>query len=323
MASPNLRCVPPDGKIYGNLRIKKTLRHQGGKSVYNKKLIGVFLFSISIPIWYLNLISSGIPDFQDALEYRSVSGIPIYLTVFQQWTFDSVSLICDGLLVSIGVGLLFYFIKGLPTYAGLLFGLLSRYALSLVLLLYVFIRVLVRDPTSLREMANLHDSRLEIMLALQFISTLCFSYMGALYGKRAAYFDPTDRDLGYLGGVPKKVWFLLLIASRPVVEFLSRLTIVQIYDVTGKITSMKFWRDTFSLSNLFSDDSARGVTGLLGHLIVIFFAWAIAASLFAFGLNAIRDKQVKHRWLRICAVFAFIPAVIIVVPILRNRTWFF
>ena len=123
--------------------------------------------------------------------------------------------------------------------------------------------------------------------------------------------------------MPKKIWFLLLIVFKPVAIFLSELTIVQIYTVTGKITSLAFWKDTFSLSNLFSDDSARGVAGLLGHAIVVVFAWGLAVALFAFGLNAIRDKESKYRWLRICGVFVFFPLVIIVVPIVRNRTWFF
>ena len=132
-----------------------------------------------------------------------------------------------------------------------------------------------------------------------------------------------DRDLCYLCGVPKRIWFLLLIASRPVVEYLSKLTIVQIYTVTKKITSMAFWKDTFSLSNLFDDDSVRGLTGLVGCIMLIALAWGLAAALFSFGLYAIRNKGVKYRWLRIVAVFVFLPAVIIIVPILRNRTWFF
>ncbi len=86
---------------------------------------------------------------------------------------------------------------------------------------------------------------------------------------------------------------------------------------------MTFWKDTFSLPNLLSEDSARGVTGLLGHVMVTVFAWGIAVTLFSFGLNAIRNQQVKHRWLRICAVFVFLPVVIIVVPVITNRTWFF
>ena len=58
---------------------------QGGR--LNKEVIWVFLFAISIPIWYLNLISHELSGFQEALELRSTSGIPIYLTAFQQWTF--------------------------------------------------------------------------------------------------------------------------------------------------------------------------------------------------------------------------------------------
>ena len=289
--------------------------------MYNKKVIGVFLFSISIPLWYLNLIGRELPDFQEALELRTTSGVPIYLTAFQQWTFDIVSLFCDALIVSIGVGLLYYFIKGLPTYVGLLFGLLSRYAIGLGLLFYA----LVKDPASFfRESAKHLDLRLYIILSLGFVLTLCFSYVGSIYGRRADYFDPMDRDLCYLYGVPKKIWFLLLIvAFNPVLRFLSKLTIVQIYEFTDKITSMRFWRDTVSLSNLLSEDSARGVTGLLGHVMFIGCAWVVAVFLFSLGLNAIRNKQVNHRWLRICAVFVFLPVVVIIVPVIRNRTWFF
>jgi hypothetical protein len=289
--------------------------------VYNKKVIGVFLFSISIPLWYLNLISRELPDFQEALELRTTSGIPIYLTAFQQWTFDIVSLFSDALIVSISVGLLYYFIKGLPTYVGLLFGLLSRYAIGLASLCYV----LVKDPTSfLGESAKRLDFRLYIILSLQFVLTLCFSYVGSIYGKRADYFDPMDRDRCYLYGVPKRIWFLLLmIAFYPVLRFLSKLTVVQIYEFTDKITSTRFWKDTVSLSNLLSEDTARGVTGLLGHVMGPVCAWVIAVYLFSLGLNAIRNKQVKHRWLRICAVFVFLPVVIIIVPVIRNRTWFF
>jgi len=233
--------------------------------VYNKKVMWVFLFSISITLWHVNLISVELSDFQEALELRSTSGIPIYLTAFQQWTFDIVSLLCDALIVSIGVSLLYYFIKGLPTYVGLLLGLLSRYAaIGLWLVIYVVVKASSGSlaPTSfLGEFAKQLDLRVYIILCLQFVVTLCFSYMGSIYGERADYIDPMDRDLCYLCGVPKKIWLLLIVAFNPVLRFLSKLTIVQIYDATDKITSMRFWKDTFSLSNLLSDDSARGVLG--------------------------------------------------------------
>ena len=266
---------------------------QGGR--LNKEVIWVFLFAISIPIWYLNLISHELSDFQEALELRSTSGIPIYLTTFQQWTFDIVSLFCDALIVAIGVGLLYYFIKGLPTYVGLLFGLLSRYAIPLGVLFVAWLK----SPASFfgGAFGESADLRLYIILSVQFLLTLVFSYIGAVYGQQGEYLDPRDQDLWYLGGVPKKIWVLLLIAFLPVSQFLSKLTIVQIYTATKKITSMAFWKDAFSLSNLFSDDSAGAVTGLLGHAIVIVFAWGVAVALFLFGLDAIRNKESKRRWL--------------------------
>jgi len=73
-----------------------------------------------------------------------------------------------------------------------------------------------------------------------------------------------------------------------VAKFLSKLTMVQIYDVTDKLTSMTFWKDTFSIGNIFSEDSARGFSGLLGHIMAILIVWTIAVALFSFGINAIK-----------------------------------
>jgi hypothetical protein len=108
-----------------------------------------------------------------------------------------------------------------------------------------------------------------------------------------------------------------------VAKFLSKLTIVQIYDVTDKLTNINFWKDTFSLSNIFSEDSARGITGLVGHIMIICLAWAIAIALFSFGLSAIRNKEANHRWVKISFSFFLVPSIILIVPIIRNRTWFF
>ena len=54
----------------------------GQEGKLNKEVVWVFLFAISIPVWYLNLISAELSGFQETLELRSTSGIPIYLTTF-------------------------------------------------------------------------------------------------------------------------------------------------------------------------------------------------------------------------------------------------
>jgi len=285
-----------------------------------KNIIFVFLFSLFIPLNYLTLISSQLTDFQEALEFRTTSGIPIYLTAFQQWTFDVISLLCDSIIVAISVGLVCYFIKELKIFMALLFGLLSRYIIPIGFLLYSSQKI----PTSLFADFSKHlDLRLYILISLQLLLTLYFSYLGFTYGRSTDYFDPKDKALYYLYGLPKKIWLLLFISFVPVAKFLSKLTIVQIYDATDKITSMNFWKDTFSFSNIFSEDSARGITGLLGHIIAIGFAWAIAIALFSFGLNAIRNKESKYRWLKIGVVFLLVPVIIVIIPLIRNRTWFF
>lgn len=286
----------------------------------NKNIMFVFLFSIFVPLNYLNLISSQLPDFQEALELRTTSGMPIYLTAFQLWTFDIISLLCDSIIIAIAVGLVSYYIKEIKIYLALLFGLLSRYIILLGFLLYSSEKL---STSFFADFTKYLDFRLYILISLQILFTLYFSYLGFNYGKRTDYFDPKDKDLYYFCGLPKKIWLLLFISFTPVAKFLSKLTIVQIYEVTKKITSMNFWKDTFSLGNIFSEDSARGISGLLGNFIVIFFVWAIAIALFSFGLNAIRNKDAKLRWLKICSIFVLLPSMIVIIPIIRNRTWFF
>lgn len=286
----------------------------------SKNIMFVFLFSIFIPLIYLNLISSQLPDFQEALELRSTSGMPIYLTAFQLWTFDIISLLCDSIIVGIAVSLVGYYIKELKIYLALLFGVLTRYIILLGFLLYSSEKL----STSLFADFTKHlDLRLTILISLQLLFTLYFSYLGVNYGRRTDYFDPKDKDLYYFCGIPKKIWLLLFISFTPVAKFLSKLTIIQIYEVTKKIASMTFWKDTFSLGNIFSEDSAKGFGGLLGHVIVIVFVWPIAIVLFYFGLNAIRNKDTKLRWLKLCFIFVLLPSMIVIIPIIRNRTWFF
>ena len=77
----------------------------------NKNNMFVFLFSIFIALNYLTIISSQLQDFQEALEFRTTSGMPIYLSNFQRWTFDIISLLFDSIIVSIAVGFVSYYIK--------------------------------------------------------------------------------------------------------------------------------------------------------------------------------------------------------------------
>lgn len=285
----------------------------------NKNIIFVFLFSVFISFNFLTFISSQLPKFQEALQFRSASGIPIYLTTFQLWSFNIVSLLCDSIIIAISVGIVGYYIKEMKVYLALLFGLLLRYLMLIGTLLYYA----ARFSSLLNEIPKRLDSGLYILISLQVLSTLYFSYLGLNYGKRTNYFNTKDKDLFYFLGIRKKIWLLLFISYTPVVRFLSKLTIVQIYHFTNKITSMKFWKDTFSLSNILSEDSASGFTELVGHIMVIFIVWALAIALFSFGVNAIRNKDARYRWIRISSIFILIPCIISIIPIIRNRTWFF
>lgn len=287
-------------------------------------IIFVFLFIILIPINYLSIISGHLPQFQETLELRSTSGIPIYLTSFQMWVYDIISLLFDLIIIAITVGLVSYYFKDINIYIALLFGIFSKYIYLLGILLYSSIHNGDNINISfLTVYIKSLDFRQSILLSLQIPLTLYFSYLGYNYGKRSDYFDPKDKELYYFYGLPKKIWLLLFISMTPVAKFLSKLTIVQIYEVTKKISGINYWKDTFSLRNIFSEDSAMGIGGLLGHIILIFITWTIAVTLFFIGLNAIKNKDAKLRWLIISSIFILIPSMIITIELLRNRTWFF
>ncbi len=134
----------------------------------NKNIIFVFLFSIFIPLNFLTLISSQLPDFQEALELRTASGIPIYLTTFQLWTFNIVSLLCDSIIIAISVSIVGYYIKEMKVYLALLFGLLSRYLILIGSLLYYGGRL----SSLLNEVTKRHDSGLYILISLRIQGTL-------------------------------------------------------------------------------------------------------------------------------------------------------
>lgn len=265
------------------------------------------------------MMDSQLPQFYEALEFRTTSGIPMPLTTFQVWTFNIISLLSDLIIIALSVGVIGYYIKELKVFLALLYGLLLRYFGILILFLYKRGQI----SSLLEKVSGLFDFKICVLIIVQALATLYFSYFGFNYGKQLDYFDAKDKDLFYLYGIPRKIWGILIISYVPVAEFLSRMSIVLIYDFTNKITSNTFWKDTFSFSNFFSENSARGITGLVGYIFSICFAWAIAIGLFSFGLNAIKNKDTNYRWVKISFIFILISVSIPVIAIIRDRTWFF
>src|SRR5437016_4958336 len=109
----------------------------------------------------------------------------------------------------------------MKVYSALLFGLLSRYIVPIGLLLYSGERI----SSLFEEVTKGLNSGLYMLITLQVLSTLYFSYLGLNFGKRTDYVDTKDKDLYYFCGIPKKVWLLLFISYTPVAKFLSKLTV--------------------------------------------------------------------------------------------------
>jgi len=51
--------------------------------------------------------------------------------------------------------------------------------------------------------------------------------------------------------------------------------------------------------------------------------WGLGGFLFLLGIEAIKNKEGRFRIIRIVAVFIVLPALIVFIPLIRNRYWFF
>jgi len=281
----------------------------------NKHLIYVIIFCFYVGIYYLSAWSTLFSQFEESLLYYSE--YPKYLNNFQYWIFNILGLLIDAFVITLSVGIFSYFFRDYKIYAYILLGLSIRYSISVFLLIY-FIPF---DFSS--AISDYFTFDILFLLLLQFSSIVYASYLGYKIGTQTEYFESQDRDSFYILGISKKIWSLIVISTYPLVNFLFKFSMVNVYSFTEKLSSSEYWRDTFSLKNLFNEDSSTGLFNLLIHILVIFFVWAISLALIIYGLNTIRDKESKYRKVKIFLIFIFIPLVILAIPIFRNRTWFF
>lgn len=298
-------------------KVKNESQKQEAKKI-NKNVIYIILFSIFISVNYFDLFGENLQNFRETLIFRTTSGIPIYLNFIQIWIYNIVSLLFDSIFVAIAVGILGYYIKNLKLYTALLYGILVRYGVFIVWIFVYGISINADFITQFRQAANI---QVYIILTLQLLATLYFSYLGFKIGKNSLFLDKKDEELSYFYGIPKKIWALLIIAYNPVVNFLSGLTIILIYETTNKITSSDFWVN--ALHNIFNTDYNDGIINLFLLLFSIPAAWTLTVYLFKYGLDAIKDKEIQYRRLKISFVFILIPILIFIIPLFRNETWFF
>lgn len=266
-----------------------------------RKHIYVYLFSFFVASNYLNILNTHLPDFEEALQYRTVSGDPILLSSVQYWVFNIIPLIIDSLVLAVAVGLLGYYFKEIKTSLALLFGFVVHYHLAILVVPTLFFG---GNLSGFGDVVRETGTLFFVFAAFKLILTILFSYLGLSFGRRSDFLTAEDEDLFYFYGIRKRVWVLILFLYNPVAEFLSRLTIVQIFRATERIHLWDF-----------------GQSG--GALLTIVIAGGMSFALFYYGIETIRERDSGFRWLKLGSVFGLVPAIVLAMPLIRNETWFF
>lgn len=277
-------------------------------------LLGVWLCAYYQGVW-----THAASDMADNLLNRDE---PIALSGFQVWLFNILGLLYDSIWVAIGTGLFAYHFKDRPTWKYIAIGLFLRYLILLVVMPLVLWKNSLSDLIG-QMTEEVPGYELAIQVTLQLGLTIGAAILGAKYGKETPELDPRDGERGYINGVSKKVWALLILSFVSVVNFVTELSIVLIYKFSRDVTSSAYWKATWS--NMFwgDEDADGGILKLIFNFMFIWIAWVITFAIFFWGVEAIKNRETEYRILKIVGVFVLIPVAIVGIPLLRNRTWFF
>ncbi|MCD6093602.1 MAG: hypothetical protein J7J51_02260 [Candidatus Omnitrophica bacterium] len=238
--------------------------------------------------------------------YERVLDLEIYISRFQRYFIDSLIYIFDFICSMFFVGIFAYWFKGLKTWLYLLMGLLMKYWLALLVVGFFIFK------GSFSEGA--WPDSLLYMLALQITAVLVGSFIGVKIAAKFDYLDERDRTNFFLYGLSKKFWFLMTIAYSPILGFLSKLSVLAFYTATKSITDVHNWSEFFSKGHF---------AGVLIAILLPFVLLAVSLKLFAIGIEAVKNKQSKFRKFKIITFLIVMPLLIVLIPIIRNRTWFF
>jgi hypothetical protein len=114
----------------------------------------------------------------------------------------------------------------------------------------------------------------------------------------------------------------LTLAFNPVFQLATQFSIINVYRLSEKVSSSEYW--DYSLSNLLSsEDDDTGITGILISFGVLAMTWIITFGLFYAGIRTIADRQSAFRRTKIIGIFVVIPVLVLGIPLIRNRTFFF
>ena len=157
-------------------------------------------------------------------------------------------------------------------------------------------------------------SSLYNILIIQILAVLIGSFIGAKIASKYPYGNEKDKTKFYFYGLSKKFWFLMTVAYNPILQFISKLSVFAFYTASKSISEVKSWPEFFSTGYIW---------GALIVLLIPFVVFAVSLKLFSIGIKAVKDKKTTHRKLKIAPFLIVMPLLTVLIPIIRNRAWFF
>lgn len=276
----------------------KPKKNKSSRSI--KQISFAILFLLYLAFSYLSVMANLITAFYD----RSIE-LDILISEFQNHFIDALIPIFDCIFSAFFVGLFAYWFKGLKTWIYLLIGLLMKYWLALL----VVAILIFQGRFSAGELESLYN-----ILIIQISAVLIGSFIGAKIGSKRPYTNEKDKTHFFFYGMSKKFWFLMTIAYNPILGFLNKLSVFAFYTASKSISDVTNWSEFFSKGY---------VMGVLIVVLIPFVLLATSLKLFAIGIEAVKNKQAKFRRFKIVTFLIVMPLLTILIPIIRNRTWFF
>lgn len=287
----------------------------------NKLYILIICLYIS---FYFAFYSTHLNEFIAAIER---SGHPA-LNLLQVTVFNFISLIWQFIIAFIISFIVSYYIQNLPSiiYIMIPFILKGISFFGMICITYGITEV-IHDFNKLTMSDVLSDIWSTIFLSLILIAMAFGGYAGYKINLKHDYLDQSDSEKYYFYGIPKKQWVAILLVMTPVLQFINRLTNIIIYGITNNITSANFWSNFwinffgFELTSNFG--SSYGITGIIIRIVFMFLVWGIWIQCLIYGVQTIKEKERPYRKIIIGLIFIVLPLLILVIPIIRNRDWFY
>jgi len=282
-----------------DIKASAVKKNKSSRTIKQISFAAIFLLYLSFS--YFTSIGHVITEFYE----RSIE-LEIFGSEFQSYFIDSLIYIFDFICSMFFVGLFAYWFKGLRTWIYLLIGLVMKYWVAL-LMACVFI---FQGQFSEGEWP---ESILYILI-IQVIAVLIGSFIGAKIAARFDYSDERDKTNFFFYGLSKKFWFLMTIAYNPILGFLNKLSVFAFYTASKSMSEVINWTEFFSKGY---------VVGVLIVVLIPFVLLATSLKLFAIGIEAVKNKKARFRRFKIVTFLIVMPLLTVLIPIIRNRTWFF